>query len=191
MAQLPESFARGVTYADIDGLPDDHVIRTLLGGELFVSPPPTFGHQQVVVQLCGVLGQYAKQTGGKVSVAPGAVYFDERNFVEPDLFFIRADHLESCGVLKSGARRVEGPPDLVIEVSSPSTRRFDRVLKRKMYQDYGIAHYWFVDLEAGNVRVFNLGKGGYGEPEFLAPGSQLEASSLPGLSVSVGEILAP
>src|SRR2546421_6619360 len=119
--------ATGLTYRDLVAMfpEDDRVIRELIDGELFVTPPPTFRHQEVVIRLAAELYLHAKAHGGMVYPSPTGVYFEEPNFVEPDVIFIRADHLDRRDV-----RYLRGAPDLAVEVSSPSTKKRDRTRKR-------------------------------------------------------------
>src|SRR5437868_4188528 len=104
----------GLTYRDLEEMfpEEDNVIRELIDGELFVTPPPILRHQAVVTRLVVRLFAYAEEDGGAVYPAPVGVYVDESNFVEPDVIFIRADHIE-----RSERRFARSAPDLVVEVS--------------------------------------------------------------------------
>lgn len=61
---------------------------------------------------------------------------------------------------------MEGPPDLVVEIASPSTADRDRGLKLDRYRHYGMDQYWIVNPDAGTVEVWRLGVGAT-EPEAL------------------------
>ncbi|MEX2552885.1 MAG: Uma2 family endonuclease [Actinomycetota bacterium] len=71
--------------------------------------------------------------------------------VEPDVLFVRADHVD-----RVENRYVRGAPDLVVEISSPSTRRLELVRKRDLYARFGVPEYWYVDLEAELLEVYAL-----------------------------------
>jgi len=88
------------------------------------------------------------------------------------------------------AKFVRSAPDLVVEVSSPSTRRLELVRKRELYERYAVPEYWYVDLDADRVEVYRLRDGRYGTPALLGSGEVIESPNLPGLSVPVGELLA-
>ena len=84
---------------------------------------------------------------------PGAgpieVLFAEGDYVEPDLVFVARGHET---VLTD--RGIEGPPDLVVEVVSPSTEARDRGLKLERYRHFGVGEYWIVDADRGTVDVW-------------------------------------
>ncbi len=177
--------AKSFTFADLQAMPDDNVIRAIVDGELYVSPPPVGRHQDAVLNIAIRLRSYAGSEGGKVYIAPYGVYYSETNFVEPDLIFIRADHLG-----RNTPVHMRGAPDLVIEVSSPSTRSVDLVVKRRLYETMGVPEFWFVDLEDDQVEVYKLTEGSFGEPSIKVAGEMLEPAGLPGLTVAVSEALA-
>lgn len=131
---------------------------------LFVSPSPVPRHQEVAGNINDRLRSYARITGGKAFFGPLDVYFAVDKVVEPDLVFIRADHLGQIG-----AKRLEGPPDLVVEISSPSTRHMDQGRKRELYGRFGVPEYWLVDLKADQVEVYVLSDGSYGPQRSRLP----------------------
>src|SRR5438105_15133109 len=143
MATIPQPTR--LTYADLCRMfpEDDMRIVELIDGELFATQPPSLRHQDVVLQLGSKLLRHADSTGGKAYIAPTGVHFEEPNFVEPDVFYVRPD---SC--IRRDDRLYYGPPDLVVEVSSPSTKKRDRTKKRDLYERFGVPEYWFVDLDS-------------------------------------------
>lgn len=183
MVQSTGSGARQYTYADLEAIPEDNKIREIIDGELFVTPSPVTRHQDVSGNLYVLLRRYANKSGGKVFYSPLDVFFTDSNVVEPDLLFICADHLERIGV-----KRMDGAPDLVVEISSPSTRRRDRMLKKQLYERFGVAEYWFVDLDADQIEAYSLSNGRYGSPDIKRPGQMLKPAVLPGLVVPVSEV---
>lgn len=87
------------------------------------------------------------------------------------------------------ARGVEASPDLVVEISSPSTRRHDLIRKRAVYEREGVPEYWFVDLEHDLVQAYRLDGGRFGEPVVAGRGQRLASPLLPGLEIDVDEVL--
>jgi Uma2 family endonuclease len=83
----------GLTYADLGAFPDDNLRRELIDGELFVTPSPIPRHQRVVVKLAAALLAYEERGGGEVYPAPMDVFFADTNVVEPDVLFVRTEHL--------------------------------------------------------------------------------------------------
>jgi Uma2 family endonuclease len=178
----------GLTYRDLEAMfpEDDKVIRELIDGELFVTPPPTYRHQRVVLRLAAALYSYEKEHGGSAVTAPAGVYLDDSNFVEPDVLFLRRDHLDRV----QGAY-VRAAPDLVVEVSSPSTRARDVTKKRELYGRFGVPEYWFVDLDTDRVEVYRLVQERFEKPEILGRKAVLEPRELAGFAISVDELLGP
>jgi Uma2 family endonuclease len=114
------------------------------------------------------------------------VSYTDRDVVIPDVVLLRAETLT-----RISERHIDVPPDLVVEVSSPSTRRLDVVVKRALYEQHGVPAYWFVDLDADRVEVYQLDAGRYGTPELVGPGGVLRAAQLAGLVVGVDDVLRP
>jgi Uma2 family endonuclease len=182
MATQPKT--TGLTYEDLRSFPDDNLRREIIDGELFVTPSPIRRHQRVVVELVTALRTYEKRHGGEVYPAPMDVFFDDVNVVQPDVLFLRPERL-----LGTDDQKIVEVPDLVVEVSSPSTRRTDLTRKRDLYERFGVAEYWFVDIEAERVEVYRLREGRYGRPEFLEGGDVLETDLLPGYAIDLSAIL--
>jgi Uma2 family endonuclease len=179
--------ASGLTYDDLWELPqDDGLRRELIDGELYVSPSPVRKHQRAVVRIAAALLAHVDEHGGEVQPAPADVYFSERTVVEPDVVYVGAARVDQL----TDERYVDVPPDLVVEVSSPSTRRLDLITKRALYEREGVAEYWFVDLEDEVVDVYRLGDDGhYGAPVTLARGEALSCLAAPGLELTVDEVV--
>jgi len=174
----------GLTYEDLAGFPEDNLRRELMDGELVVTPAPSTRHQDVVLELGIRLGLYAKEHGGKVYVAPTDVFFSETSVVEPDVLFVRPENIS-----RVEEPFVRGAPDVVVEVSSPSTRRLELVRKRELYERFGVPEYWYVDLDADRVEVYRLEARGYRTPMLLSRGDALESPQAPGLTIPVAELL--
>jgi Uma2 family endonuclease len=182
MATQPKT--TGLTYEDLRNFPDDNLRREIIDGELFVTASPIPRHQAVVLKLAAALLAYVEQHGGAVYPAPLDVYFSESNVVEPDVLFLRAEHLPGTDLEK-----IVEVPDLVIEVSSPSTRRTDLTRKKDLYERFGVAEYWFVDLEAERLEAHRLTEGRYGAPEILQARDVLTSPVLPGFAFDLSTIL--
>jgi Uma2 family endonuclease len=181
MATQPQT---GLTYEDLEAFPEDNLRRELIDGELFVTAAPGRRHQQVVLELGSRLLAYSKEHGGAVYVAPRDVYLASDTVLEPDVVFVTAGNLS-----RDEERFVRDAPDLVVEVSSPSTRRLELVRKLEAFQRFGVPEYWYVDLEADRVEVYRLTGGRYAAPIVLSGESVLESPLLPGFMVSIEDLL--
>jgi Uma2 family endonuclease len=173
------------TYADLLAFPEDNVRREIIDGELIVTPSPSVRHQRVVLRLGAALLDHVDCHGGEVFVAPLDVYFEDTDVVEPDVLYVRPEHTS-----RLEERRVMGAPDLVVEVSSPPTRRIDQVRKRRLYERWGVPEYWFVDLDADRIEVYRLDdEGRFGDPLFFVRGDTAETPQAPGFTVAVDDLL--
>jgi Uma2 family endonuclease len=175
----------GLTYEDLGAFPQDNLRRELIDGELIVTAAPGRRHQKVVLELGSRLLAYSKVRGGAVYVAPRDVFLANDTILEPDVVFVTADNLT-----RDEERFIKGPPDIVVEVSSPSTRRLELVRKLETYQRFGVPEYWYVDIETDRVEVYRLAGDRYGAPVILGGESVLDSPLAPGFNVTVAELLS-
>ncbi|MGH2567724.1 MAG: Uma2 family endonuclease [Bacteroidota bacterium] len=145
------------TYQDLLTTPDDRNRYEIFEGDLVVTPAPSADHQIAVSNLHRLFSNFvAEQNRGRVLTAPMDVYFDEETVVEPDILFIAKDRLS---ILEK--HRVNGAPDLIVEVLSPSTEDRDRGFKFKRCAQEGVKEYWLVDPEKHFLEVYTLTSKGY------------------------------
>src|SRR5438876_6745627 len=120
MATEPKT--TGLTYEDLAAFPEDNLRRELIDGELIVTAAPTLRHQRVVRRLVVALDRYAETNGGEVFPSPTDVFLSETDVVEPDVVFVGPTNVQ-----RMEKRFIRSAPDLVVEVSSPTTRRLEIV----------------------------------------------------------------
>ena len=124
-------------------LPEDGLRHELLDGEHVVSPTPRLAHQRAVMALFRVLApSFQLHREWELFSVPGDLKLNARTVVEPDLFVIRRPPDVETAWIELG------PPVLAVEVLSPRTAWRDRGVKRRLYQEAGVAEYWIVDLDA-------------------------------------------
>jgi Uma2 family endonuclease len=172
----------GLTYADLDHFPDDGRRYELVDGQLFVSPLARRRHQWVVTRLAHRLMAWTDVHGGTVYAGVNVDLADDTH-LEPDVGFARSQDTSGLGF--------ERPPDLVVEVSSPSTRSFDLGEKKDRYAADGAEEFWFVDLDADVVQRFVRRAGRYDAPREHRRGEALTSELLPGLVLDVDDLLGP
>jgi Uma2 family endonuclease len=132
------------TVDDLADLPDDGQRYEVIDGELFVTPAPALRHQEAIQEFLKLLHPYlAANPVGRLMTSPADIRFSKHRGVQPDLF---------VAPFINGARPRQWTDIrhlvLAVEVLSPSSIRADRVVKRAMYRDQGVADYWVVDLDA-------------------------------------------
>jgi len=150
------------------------------------TPAPSTRHQDAVLELGAALLAYTKRHGGRVFVAPTDVFVSDTNVVEPDVLYVRPGNAGRVEV-----RFVRSAPDLVVEVSSPSTRRLELVRKRELYERFGVPEYWYVDLDADRVEARRMEEGAFVVPEITGRGQVVASSAVPGFSIEVDDLLGP
>lgn len=168
-------------------LPASNLIVELSEGKLVMMSPATETHQRVLDNLYALMRSYVHaNNAGTIRFAPLPVRLWPGKIREPDILFVSHQHAERIG------ERYYGPPDLVVEVLSPSTEHTDRVEKLYEYAAAGVAEYWIADPEAGTLDVFTLqGEETYGLHEKAGKGETASSRLLAGLSISADEVFAP
>ena len=151
-----------ITWQDVQQLPDDGHRHEAIGGELYVTPAPSFRHQRISQRLERALVRLLEEPGpGIVVHAPIGVEFpDTGEGGQPDIIFMSAKRRDR--IVAAGIR---GAPDLVIEILSPTTEGRDRGVKRKLYERRGVEQYWIVDPDAEAVEVWDFAASGPGRLE--------------------------
>ncbi len=176
-----------LTLEDLQAMPDDGRRHEILEGDLFVSPSPSRRHQRIVSNLAVVLRHLEDGGFGQALIAPFDVVLSSHTVVEPDALFVAKDRE---GILTE--RYVNGPPDIVVEVLSPTTRAVDQGEKLKAYARYGVREYWLVDPEAETVAVYRRSADSFPvAPDSAGRGEHVPTAVFPGVSVAVDEILRP
>ena len=171
---------------DIWDAPDNGKRYEVIDAKLFVSPAPDWEHQRGLGKLHVRVGSYVYGRGlGEVVQAPLGVVLDEENGVEPDLIYVSNERRHI--IVKRG---IEGAPDLVVEVLSPSTEARDRGIKLRRYAAAGVPHYWILDPVARALEPYRLGEHGYEPIGRYGPGSVFRPELFPGLEIPIDELWA-
>jgi Uma2 family endonuclease len=179
-----------LTYDDFLLFPDDGKRHEIIDGEHYVTASPASRHQVLLGRLYFEIELYLRQhpRTGQVFLSPLDVVFTRWDVVEPDLLFVADDQRD---ILTE--KNVQGPPALVVEILSPSTRKTDEQAKRLLFDRGGVREYWLVDPELDSVRVFRR----QGDGSFpLAAGLTREQHDvlatplMPGLAIGLNELFA-
>lgn len=121
-------------------------------GVLYMPPSPDVEHQRISFRIAIHLERFVQQSGlGEVFIAPLDVELNWCTVVQPDVLVILKEHM---GRIRQ--RRIIGAPDLVVEVASPGTVRYDLHEKQSSYAQAGVPEYWIVNPDAHTVEVLSL-----------------------------------
>ena len=185
------SYADYLTWDDgqrwelIDG------VAYLLHGAVGLAPAPLRQHQQLSLSLASQLYVQLKGKPCKVYEAPFDVRLSEQldasdNYIET---VVQPDLLVVCDKAKLDDKGCNGAPDLVIEITSPSTARNDLTLKFDLYQKHGVKEYWIVHPSEQTLMVFKLQPDGcYGAPDRYAGDDQVPVPLLGDLVIELAEV---
>lgn len=176
-----------ISFADYEALPEipfhiewhDGIVIYPNWNEDTMAPSPMTRHQRLVVRLLQLLPTL--QPEGDWLTAPMDLRLGGR-VVQPDVFWVAAD-----GACVDQGSHYAGPPDLVVEVLSPSNTENDRVTKFDLYEREGVREYWIVNPTENYLEVYALAEGTYRRVGAFKPGAVFESTML-GASVSVTDL---
>jgi len=158
----------------------------LINGQLFMSPSPNPFHQEVLSNLNDFFKPAAKSAGGKVFFSPIDLYIDKRNVFQPDLLFLSKEKLPYIT-----QRGIEGPPDVIVEIISPSNIFVDRNTKKNSYLNFGVREYWIVDPANKTLEIYTPEAGGDTPILFLAEEGDVVSTVLESIRFNLKDIFKP
>ncbi len=140
---------KNYTYEDYARLPEGSPYQ-LIGGDLIMVPAPAPYHQRISRKIEFMLLQHVEKNDlGEVLDSPIDVYFGEEDTFQPDVIFISKERSNIIGETK-----IEGAPDIIIEILSPSTAYYDLGKKYKVYEKAGVKEYWLFHPDRKAIEVY-------------------------------------
>jgi Uma2 family endonuclease len=171
-----------MTAREFFELPETTQPTQLLDGEVLVSPTPVPKHQRLSGRLFRLVEDIVPH--GVVFYSPIDVYLDEANVPQPDIVWVAEG--SRCRVTD---KRLEGPPDLVIEILSPGTARVDKIRKFRLYERFGVREYWIADPLEAYIEVYTLVDGQFRLHGIFGPEDTF-TSPLLGKEITVAPLFA-
>ena len=158
---------RKFTYSDYLSWNDDERWEIINGEAYNMTPAPATKHQSISTELLIQIGTQLKGKTCEVFHAPFDVRLPKRNEKEQEIEnIVQPDISVVCDPGELDEKGCLGPPDLIIEIISPSTSRKDRMEKFFLYEQVGVKEYWLVSPDDKIVEIFILGTDGkYSRPE--------------------------
>jgi Uma2 family endonuclease len=139
-----------MTAAEYLATPEDRPRHTELINGMVVVSEPKLPHARAQANLLYRLRRWTDTEPGRGYVAlPADIPIDDENVFAPDLWWVGEQRRPVPGQLD-----LDGLPDLVVEIRSPSTWARDLGIKRPAYETVGVLEAWYVDTEARTVLVF-------------------------------------
>lgn len=168
------------TIADYEGLPDDGRRYELIDGELRMTPAPNLAHQTSSLRIVHYLYTLVELAGlGRVFAAPVDVELGPATIVQPDLVVVLHG-----GAATLSEQRIVGAPDLIVEITSPSTASYDRREKRDLYAGAGVREYWIADPASRSVELLSLDGAAYRAEHVYRGQAVLPSAVVTGWSVA-------
>jgi Uma2 family endonuclease len=171
-------------YEMYAALPEDGHRYEVVQGVLMMSPALEMAHQGVVGLIYTYLSSQIFSTSrGLVSTGPADVVLAPKQVVQPDVLVLLASHLD-----RLQEKCILGPPDLVVEVISPGSITYDRVVKHKLYEEAGVPEYWLVNLQEQSIEVFVLEQGEYRSLGAFRDRQEVQSRLIPRASVPAAQL---
>ncbi len=165
-----------VEYLQLEENPN----QQLINGKLIMSPSPSLQHQKIIKILHRHFDQYALKQEDETYFAPLDVHLDKSNVPQPDLVYIKKENLN-----KLSQRGIEGAPDLIVEIISPSNSYIDRYDKKNLYRQFKVKEYWIVDPGNLTLEIYQLAGEEYKLAIYLVEKGKIASPLLPEFSLNL------
>ena len=161
---------------------DDDVYAELLDGSLYMMASPSRRHQGMITEFTRQFANFLYGKPCKIYPSPFGVRLAEDTVFLPDITVV-------CDPSKLNDRGCEGAPDLVVEILSPSTSRYDMCTKFREYLRAGVKEYWIVDPQTDILTVHILKDGSY-VTDVYSNTDAAPVKVLPGFEVDLAAVFA-
>ena len=190
-AQEPSiSYNKKLTYTDYLKFDYDYMVE-LIRGQLFkMTPAPSSRHQEISAELTYLFKHFLREKSCKIFHAPFDVVLPIANeqkktastVVQPDLCII-------CDLDKLDEKGCFGPPDLIVEILSPSTQKKDLTHKLNIYEQTGVKEYWVIYPLERMLHVYLLEASLYKKPIIYNSDDVVSPVLFPNLEINLAEVL--
>ncbi len=172
------------SYKDYCGWPDEERWEIIDGVAYDMTPAPILRHQDIAGNFFVILKNALKEKQCVVGIAPTDIVLSEHDVVQPDVYVV-------CDKEKLTEKNIQGAPDCVAEILSPSTSRKDRWIKKKLYEKYGVREYLIIDPSGEYIeRYLLVDKSKFDQGEAFDTDSVMQLKSLSGLEISVQDVFS-
>jgi Uma2 family endonuclease len=174
------------TLGEYLSMPEGAPYYQFINGKPVSMPSPTLFHQIISMNLSLLFTLFVRQHRlGTVLAAPLDVYLSDGEYYQPDLIFISNErsHIKQ--------ERVQGAPDLVVEILSPSNEEDDLTHKRAVYEAFGVREYWIVNPAERTVTVLANVDGAFQQVSAAQSNDNddsVESALLAGFRVSLADV---
>lgn len=168
--------------------PDDDLFTyELINGQLVKKSAPKPIHQLISRRFVKALEHFlASNPVGEFFYAPVDVFFDDYNTAQPDICFVSTERAFLID-LNEG---IIGAPDLIVEILSPGSLRYDRAVKKDLYERFAVKEYWIADPNNRSVEIYTMRENTYVTHGVFEPGEKAGSVLLAGFELEVAELFA-
>lgn len=166
------------TYADYSIWSGDEKWE-VFDGVPYMQPAPTWQHQAISVELTSQFNAVLKGTSCRVFAAPFDLCIPEKDERDEEIsnLIAQPDITIVCDVTKLRKTGYFGVPKLIVEISSPTTARKDKLIKFNKYEKAGVEEYWIVEPENKLITVFTLQENHrYGRPNVYSEDDKIQVN---------------
>lgn len=178
-ATSPLIIQRLWTQEEYRRLPEGPPYYELDEGELIEMVRPRGRHQLIIGRLFSVLDRFLSEQRIGVVYPEVAVFLSPRHVYIPDLSFLLTEHSDRF----ADDVAIQGPPDLAVEVMSPSTASRDKAQKLRAYHAAGVPWYWLVEADSLLITEYRHTPDGYLVSQIVPPDDVFSPALFPGLSI--------
>jgi Uma2 family endonuclease len=159
-------------------------VWTIINGVKYRLPSRTTLHQEILGDIIHLMGNFSKRTkAGKVILSPFDVILDERNVVQPDIFYVNQGN---AGIIREPG--CFGSPDLCVEIVESWSVAMDTLIKKDLYERFGVKEYWIVFPAERAIEIFALEDGRYVLASHCDGEGSVASRLLPGFTVAVADL---
>ncbi len=173
-----------VTRHDYAQIPFGAPNYQLIEGDLVMAPSPSFHHQDIAGNLYFIIRDHLRtHPTGTVCIAPLDVFLSDLNVFQPDLLFIRKENASI--IHKHG---IESAPDLVVEILSKTSAKYDLGAKRAVYARTGVEEMWVIDPSRRTLAIYRLGEDAETPAATCRASQTFSSKVIPGLSIALKDV---
>ena len=187
MSILQHSSDKKYTYADYLTWVEDEKRWEIFDGVPYMQSAPTWQHQAISSELMLQFGEYLRNKPCRIFSSPFDLRIPEAGESDEETTFVcQPDLLVICDKAGLKGTGYYGTPTLIIEISSPSTVRKDKLLKFNKFEKAGVKEYWIIEPDGNIVSVFTLQDNKrYGRPDVYSDEDKISVSTLPDLIIDL------
>lgn len=174
---------RRYTMEEYLALPEGPPYYELEDGFL-IPVKSTHGHHGLFMgRIFAYLDTWSRHHSGFVSQEVGTLLGKTKGYI-PDIIYLFPEHIDRYN--EDG--RIEGVPDLAVEIFRSDGARRDRVEKFNVYREAGLEWYWLIDYEERVFEEYHLENGAYVRTTAAGAGDDFTPQALRGLVIPVDDI---